>query len=77
MCSLMLCTCSSLRIFYRECHPSVYKGATGSKEGLSLFGKRKEEGGKRERWEKGGVRDGRGREVDLLIIIIIIIIRYI
>ena len=30
-----------MRIFYRECHPSVYKGATGSKEGLSLFGKRK------------------------------------
>ena len=52
----MLCTCSSLRIFYRECHPSVYKGATGSKEGLSLFGKRKEEGGRGE-----GQRRGEGR----------------
>ncbi|XP_011405401.2 PREDICTED: mutS protein homolog 5 [Amphimedon queenslandica] len=29
---------SSLRIFYRENHPSVYKGSSGSKEGLSLFG---------------------------------------
>ena len=29
---------SSLQIFHRESHPSVYKAATGAKEGLSLFG---------------------------------------
>jgi len=31
-------TYSSLKIFQREVHPSVYKTG-GSKEGLSLFGK--------------------------------------
>lgn len=30
---------SALQIFQKESHPSAYKGGSGAKEGLSLFGK--------------------------------------